>query len=89
MATSTMTTKGQITIPKEVRDDLHLVPGSKVMFVKLEEGHYRLVARTGKVEDLAGMLHRAGGRSLSIDEVNEGTAEAAAESGLRGMSGED
>lgn len=89
MTSATMTSKGQITVPKEVRDDLHLVAGSMVMFVKLGEGHYRLVARTGKIDDLAGMLHRPRERPLSIEEINEGIADAAAESGLRGLRDED
>ncbi len=57
MATATMTSKGQITVPKEVRDDLKLVTGSKVMFVKLRGGQYRLIARTGSVDDFIGMLY--------------------------------
>jgi AbrB family looped-hinge helix DNA binding protein len=85
MSTATMTSKGQITIPKEVRDDLRLVPGSKVMFVKLSPGHYRMVARTGRIDDLAGMLYRPGQRTLTIEEINEGIAEGAAESGMRGV----
>jgi AbrB family looped-hinge helix DNA binding protein len=85
MSTATMTSKGQITVPKEVRDDLKLQPGSKVMFVKVAPNHYRLVARTGKIEDLFGVLHRPGQRTLSIEEINEGIAEAAAASGMRGV----
>lgn len=85
MSTATMTSKGQITVPREVREDLKLVPGSKVMFVKLGPGHYRIVARTGRIDDLFGLLHRPGQRTLSIEEINEAIAEAAAESGMRGV----
>lgn len=89
MATATMTSKGQITVPKEVREDLALVPGSKVLFVKLGERDYRMIARTGKISDLAGMLYRPGQRTLSIEEINDGIAEGAAESGMRGVKRED
>lgn len=85
MALSTMTSKGQITVPKEVRDDLGLVAGSKVLFVKIGDGDYRLVARTGRIGDLAGVLHRPDGPTLSIDQINDGIADAGAASGLRGL----
>jgi antitoxin PrlF len=88
MSTATMTSKGQITVPKDVREDLKLQPGSKVMFVKIAPNHYRLVARTGKVEDLFGVLYRPCQRTLSIEEINEGIAGAAAESGMRGVRNE-
>ncbi|WP_256837658.1 AbrB/MazE/SpoVT family DNA-binding domain-containing protein [Ornithinimicrobium faecis] len=84
MSSATMTSKGQITVPKVVRDDLGLVPGAKVLFVKLGDGHYRLVARTGEVSDLAGMLHREGQQPLSLTDMDEGMAAAAAESGHAG-----
>lgn len=85
MSTATMTSKGQITVPKDVREDLKLEPGSKVMFVKLGPGQYRIVARTGRIDDLFGLLYRPGQRTLSIEEINEGIAEGAAESGMRGV----
>lgn len=85
MSQATMTSKGQITVPKDVRDDLGLQAGSKVMFVKLGPGHYRIVARTGRIEDLFGILHRPGQPALTIEEINEGIAAGAAESGMRGM----
>jgi len=87
MATATMTSKGQITVPKEVRDELNLTVGSKVMFVKLQEGQYRLVARTGRIQDLAGMLHDPDRPALSIDEINDAIAEEGAASGMRGLKG--
>lgn len=85
MPTATMTSKGQITVPKEVRDDLHLEAGSKVVFVKLPDGHYRLIARTGQISDLAGILHYPGMPHLTIEEMNEAIGEAAAQSGMRGL----
>lgn len=85
MPSSTMTSKGQITIPKDVRADLGLEAGSTVLFVKVGEGSYRMVARTGRIQDLAGILQRSHQRPLTIDEINESIAEAAAESGLRGL----
>lgn len=39
---STVTIKGQVTIPKAMRDYLHLEPGDKVVFSYLESGAVRL-----------------------------------------------
>jgi AbrB family looped-hinge helix DNA binding protein len=85
MSIATMTSKGQITVPKDVRDELHLVPGSKVMFVRIGPGHVRIVPRTGKLEDLFGILHRPGQRALTIEEINEGIAEGAVMGYLDGL----
>lgn len=83
MPIATMTSKGQITVPKEVRDALRLEPGSKVMFVGLPNGQYNLVPRTGKVSDFIGMLHDPDRPTLTIDEINEAIAEGGAASGTQ------
>lgn len=80
MMSATMTSTGQITLPTAVQEDLGLAPGDEVLFVKISEGHYRLVPRTGSVSDLAGMLHRPGQRALSLQETDHGMAAAAAAS---------
>lgn len=85
MPTATMTSNGQFTMPKEVRDGLNLVPGSKVMFVKLPNGQYSIVPKTGSVEALFGMLHQPGVPPMTIEEINDAIAEGGAESGMRGM----
>lgn len=85
MSTATVTSKGQITIPKDVREDLNLTAGSKVMFVKLHNGQYRLVPRTGKIEDLFGIAYDPDRKPMTIEEMNDAIADAAAESGLQGL----
>lgn len=85
MPVATMTSKGQITVPKEVRDDLHLTAGSKVLFVKLRNGQYRIVPRTGKIQDLAGMLYDPNEPPMTIAEIDDAIAEAGAASGLAGI----
>ena len=84
-ASATMTSKGQITVPKEVRDDLGLVNGSRILFAKLPDGSYRLAAKTGSIEDLIGMLYDPARAPLTIDEINEAIAEGGAASGTRGI----
>jgi len=56
MVTATVTSKGQITIPVEVREALGLKSGTKVMFFPNAEGDFVLRARTGSIMDLRGCL---------------------------------
>ncbi len=85
MSTATVTSKGQITIPKDVRDDLRLTAGSRVMFVKLHNGQYRIVARTGRIEDLAGILYDPNRPTMTLEEMDEAVAQGAIEHGMRGL----
>lgn len=55
MAEATVTSKGQITIPKPVRDALGLATGDRVEFIETDEG-YRLCPVTRDVRELKGMF---------------------------------
>jgi antitoxin PrlF len=78
MAIATLTSKGQATIPKKVRDHLKLNAGDKLDFVIESAG--RVVIRPAKldVRELKGLLKRRGGRILSIEEMNAAIARGAA-----------
>ncbi len=84
MPTATMTAKGQVTIPKEIRDRLKLKTGDKILFYVGADGRVSLVAKNKSIKDIAGMLHRPGMKALTIEEINNGIAAAAAESGMAG-----
>ncbi|MBN9363507.1 MULTISPECIES: AbrB/MazE/SpoVT family DNA-binding domain-containing protein [unclassified Devosia] len=75
MSTATITSKGQLTLPKEVRDDLNLREGDRVSFEKVD-GRYVLRPQNKSVMDLAGILHRPGEKSMSIEEMDEAMGEA-------------
>lgn len=75
MSTATITSKGQLTLPKEVRDDLNLREGDRVSFEKVD-GRYVLRPQNKSVMDLAGILHRPGEKSMSIEEMDEAIGEA-------------
>ena len=70
MAVATVTNKGQITIPKAVRDTLGLQTGDKLEFVVTNEGQAicRPIAR--KVDDVFGTLHRPGRKAVSVEEMD-------------------
>ena len=78
MAVATLTSKGQTTIPKQVREHLKLNSGDKLDFV-IETGG-RVVIRPAKldVRELKGLLKRRDGKVLSIEEMNASIARGAA-----------
>jgi len=74
MATAAVTSKGQITIPAEVREDLGLKAGDRVSFIKGENGEYILKPKTGSIMDLEGCVHWTG-KPVTIEEMNETIAK--------------
>jgi antitoxin PrlF len=75
----TMTSKGQTTVPKEVREFLGLSEGAQVEWI-LEDGKATVKPRTLRAVDLAGFLGEPpSGRHVSIEEMDEAIAEAVAE----------
>jgi AbrB family looped-hinge helix DNA binding protein len=69
MTTATVTSKGQITIPAEVRQALHVDTGDRVEFVQIEPGQYLFVAANRSVTELKGMFGKAR-KKVSIDDMN-------------------
>ena len=65
MPASLITSKGQTTIPKKIRNLLHLRPGDRIDFVVEESGRVVLEPATHDINDLEGMLHRPGMKALS------------------------
>lgn len=77
MSTATLTSKGQITIPVEVRNDLKIAAGDRVEFVQIAPGRYEFVAATSEVTKLKGMFGRAK-RTVSIESMNAAIAKRGA-----------
>ena len=69
MPTAVVTTKGQITIPKPVRDGLGVETGDRVEFVELEKGVYTVVAATRDVRDLKGIVPKPA-KPVSVEDMN-------------------
>ena len=78
MATATITSKSQVTIPAEVRKDLHVGPGDRIEFVKVADGHYEVIAATRDVSEIKGMIKTS--KTISIEEMNEAIRSRASQS---------
>jgi antitoxin PrlF len=69
MPVSTLTGKGQTTIPKKIRDHLKLQPGDKIDFIIENRGKVVLEPATLDVKELEGILHRPGMKAVSIEDM--------------------
>jgi antitoxin PrlF len=77
MATATVTSKGQITIPAPVRAALGVEAGDRVEFVEVEPGRFEVVAATQSVTALKGLVKKPG-RPVTIAAMNAAIATQAA-----------
>lgn len=79
MLASTVTSKGQTTIPKQFRDALGITEGTPLRWT-LEDGVLKVRAKTKRLEDFAGMLGRPpNGKHATIEDMNRAIGEAVAE----------
>ena len=77
MSTATLTSKGQITIPADVRRALNVEAGDRVEFVQIEPGRFEVIPATRSVQSLKGMFGKPR-RSVSIAEMNDTIARRGA-----------
>jgi AbrB family looped-hinge helix DNA binding protein len=77
MPVLTVTEKGQVTLRKEVLRHLGIRPGDKIEVNMLPEGRIeaRAARRTGHISDIFGVLKRAGGPTLTIEEIGRAAAD--------------
>jgi AbrB family looped-hinge helix DNA binding protein len=74
IAASTVTSKGQITIPKAIRDRLRLQAGHLVEFQVDRRGHVVMRAKNVDIRELKGIIRSTRKAPLSIEEMNEAIA---------------
>jgi antitoxin PrlF len=71
MAIATITSKGQVTIPKGIRDELLLHSGDQLDFSITPQGELLIKPMTRSVSDVFGRLHRAKRAPVSIETMNQ------------------
>jgi len=70
MPAATLSSKGQMVIPKSLREQLGLKPGDSVDFIVQENGDVLIRPAAQDVQKLKGILHRAGRKPVSIEEMS-------------------
>jgi antitoxin PrlF len=69
-AAATLTSKGQTTIPKEIRDSLGIKPGDRMTFTLMPDGTVILRVKSKSIMELAGVLHKKGRKPVSIEQMS-------------------
>jgi len=67
---ATLTSKGQTTIPKEIRDGLSMKAGDRMTFTLMPDGTVVMRVKTRSVTELAGVLRKKGRKPLPIDQLS-------------------
>jgi AbrB family looped-hinge helix DNA binding protein len=85
MPTSTLTSRGQTTIPKPIREALQLHPGDRVEFIL--EGDQAVLRRAGAdLTELDGMIDRSDREPASVEEMDAAIERAAARNSRKDFS---
>ena len=66
---ATLTSKGQTTIPKEIRDSLGMKPGDRISFTLMPDGTVVMRVKSKTIMNLAGVLHKKGRKRVSIEQM--------------------
>lgn len=77
MPKAKVTSKGQITVPKKVREKLDIHPGDEITFKENDQGEMVIESDKKSIKRLAGILHRPGQKKVTIEEMNEAIKQAA------------
>jgi antitoxin PrlF len=64
---ATLTSKGQTTIPKLIRDSLKMKAGDRLTFTLMPDGVVLMRVKNKHASDLAGFLHKKGRRAVPIE----------------------
>lgn len=71
MPTATVTSKGQVTLPRRVRDLLRVGPGDRIEFVIDDAGRISVRARDADIAELRGLLHRPDRKAVTLDAMEQ------------------
>jgi len=82
MSEATLTSKGQVTIPKAVREKLKLQTGDRIDFVDTEKGII-LVPVTRDLRALRGILKGRVASPVTVEQMNQAIGDMAARRSLR------
>ena len=66
----TLTSKGQTTIPKDLRERLAIKTGDRITYTPLPDGTVLLRVKNRSVKDLAGILGKKGRKSVPISRLS-------------------
>ncbi len=78
MATATLTSKGQLVIPKEIREYMRLEPGDRLDFVVRDDGEVVIRPVVADVTALRGLLATSRRKPVSLESMKKAIRKRAA-----------
>jgi AbrB family looped-hinge helix DNA binding protein len=69
-ADATLTSKGQTTIPKEIRDELGMKPGDRMTFTLMPDATVIIRVKNKNISDLAGALYKKGRKPVPVEQLS-------------------
>jgi AbrB family looped-hinge helix DNA binding protein len=70
MTEATLTSKGQTTIPKEIRDGLHMKAGDRMTFTLMPDDTVVMRLKSKSIVELAGSLHKKGRKPVPVEQLS-------------------
>ena len=67
---STLTSKGQTTIPKEIRDSLAMKAGDRMTFTLMSDATVLMRVKSKSITELAGMLRKKGRKPVPVEQLS-------------------
>ncbi len=67
---ATLTSKGQTTIPKEIRDGLGMKSGDRITFTLMPDATVVMRLKNKSITDLAGTLHKKGRKPVPVEQLS-------------------
>ena len=66
----TLTSKGRTTIPKEIRDGLHMKAGDRMTFTLMPDATVVMRVKSRSLTELAGTLHKKGRKPVPVGQLS-------------------
>jgi AbrB family looped-hinge helix DNA binding protein len=67
---ATLTSKGQTTIPKEIRDELGMKPGDRMTFTLMPDSTVVMRVKSKNLTELAGSLYKKGRKPVPVEQLS-------------------
>jgi AbrB family looped-hinge helix DNA binding protein len=77
MTAATLTSKGQLTIPKDVREALGVGPGDRIEFVQMADGSFAVMPATKSIKRLKGIIPKPR-TPVSLEDMDDAIVAGAA-----------
>jgi antitoxin PrlF len=67
---ATLTSKGQTTIPKEIRDSLRMKAGDRMTFTLMPDATVVMRVKSKSITELAGVLYKKGRKTVPVEQLS-------------------